>query len=592
MQLPNRAAPSSFDDILTKTDIVELINEVTPLTKRGKNHFGLCPFHQEKTPSFSVSEDKGLYHCFSCKASGNALTFVKETKGFSTSEAVKYLADRAGVDVDMGRFKDPNEKYYDINREAMNYYHVMLTHSSAGDAARKYLKKRGIEETTITTFDIGVALDTQDGLFSALKKKDVLESDMTDLGLVRIDDVSARDIFRKRIIFPIHDEHGRVVAFSGRTYLKDETSAKYINSPQTPVFVKSRVLYNLHRVKKTAKEKGRIVIFEGFMDVFAAHQAGIAEGVATMGTALTSEHIAKIKTVTDKVVLCFDADRAGKDATRTFIKDLTRAGLETSVAGLDEGKDPDDIIREQGKDVFVRAIEHALNYKDYLYADHLQDIDRTKITEVEAFKKRVFTLITPLSNVERAHYLSRMSEDLKLSRETLEADFKALRVKEHPRYRKIPKIEITDKFKKTERQLIRYFLKDRYYEKKFRSEFNDVLFNDKHARDIQLEIFEYYRLHPHDLCIVPELFINGLPENLKAYYEAHINDAKLPHDDEEYEDFLIVMREQNRRYAINVLQKKIEQTDSIDEKIAYRKKIDTLIREAANGQRKNHPRTD
>ncbi|MFW6319811.1 MAG: DNA primase, partial [Bacillota bacterium] len=317
---------SVIDEILYKTDIVELISEVTKLEKKGQNYFGLCPFHHEKTPSFSVSEDKQLYHCFSCKASGNAITFVKETQNVSSSEAIKTLAKRAGVKLNTDQFSSPNQKYYTINQDAKAFFKVTLTHTKLGQEALEYLNNRGITQDLIDTFDLGYAPRKKDSLYTAMQNKDHLKSDLLDLGLIKeADDVY--DMFNDRIMFPLHDHEGRVVGFSGRIYKTHDKMAKYMNTPATIIFEKSKVLYNLHRAKQHIKQQKRVVIFEGFMDVIKAHLAGVPEGVAVMGTALTDHHIKHLKSLTNTVVLCFDADQAGKDATRKFIDDLSRYNL-------------------------------------------------------------------------------------------------------------------------------------------------------------------------------------------------------------------------------------------------------------------------
>jgi DNA primase len=582
---------SLLDEILYKTDIIELINEVTPLEKRGKNHFGLCPFHHEKTPSFSVDEEKGLYHCFSCKASGNALTFVKETKGLASGDAIKFLAERLNITIDTKRFDKPNQKYFNINQEALNFYQVVLNHTKSGNEALNYLLNRKLSKATIEQFEIGLAPNQKDALYQALVQKNILTSDMIDLGLVR-EDETVYDLFRNRIMFPLHDEEGHVVGFSGRTYEeKDNHLSKYMNSPQTILFEKSEVLYNLHKIKQVVKETKRVVIFEGFMDVIAAHQAGIKEGVAVMGTALTDKHIKKLKALTNTVILCFDGDQAGQDATKKFILDLEKAHFEVKVVKLEEKMDPDDTIKKHGAKHFQKLVDEALDSKLYIYTKLKENVNVKQITEIEQFKKRIFDLIKDSSSLIQDFYLRKMSEDLGISFDILIQDFKEVKKRVIPKYKQLPQIEITDKFKKAERGLIYYFFKDRYYEKKFRSEFKDIMFSDKHARDIQLEIFEYYRLNKHGLCIVPALFMHYLNDAQKAYFKRYIELKDYPHDEQEFEDYLSVMREQNRRAEVAVLKDKLKVALTIEEKIQYRKEIDAIIKEAKHGKRKNYSGT-
>lgn len=582
---------SIVDEILYKTNIVDLISEVTPLEKKGKNHFGLCPFHHEKTPSFSVDEDKGLYHCFSCKASGNAITFVKETKNISSQQALEYLANRLNIEYTSQTKSNPLSKYYAINQEASQFYNIVLNHTSLGKDALAYLKNRGLKKETIEFFDIGLAPNQKDALYQTLIQKSFLTSDCIDLGLIK-EDQTVYDMFRNRIMFPLHNEEGDIIGFSGRVYeASNDNLAKYMNSPQSQVFEKSDVLYNLNRIKPFVKEKNRLVIFEGFMDVISAYQAGVKEGVAVMGTALTEKHIQKLKKYTNQIILCFDGDQAGQDATKKFIMDLNRAKFEVKVALLEEKLDPDDTIKQYGAAHFKKLIDEAVDANLYLYESFKKHVSKNQITEIEQFKKRIFEMIKNESSVISDYYLRKLSSDFDISLDILQQDFASIKKTYTPTYKKIPRVDITDKFIKAERGLIYYFFKDRYYERRFRSEFKDIMFNDKHARDIQLEIFEYYRLNKESLCIVPALFMHYLTEDKLAYFKRYIEQKNYPHDEKEYEDYLKVMREQNRRSEITLLKQKLKDAMTVEEKIQYRKEIDAIIKEANHGKRKNHSRT-
>lgn len=578
---------TSLKAILDQTDIVELIGETTTLKKRGKNYMGLCPFHEENTPSFSVSEEKQVYHCFSCKRSGNALTFVEETQNLSRGEAVRHLAERAGLSYTPAK-KDPNEKYHTLNKAALDFFKVHLNHTKSGREAFNYLMDRGLSKETLETFDLGLAPDKKDALHRAMKEKGHLDSDMRDLGLIGGE--TPYDIFKDRVMFPLHDEEGRVAGFSGRTYKDGVKTAKYMNSPTTPVFEKNKVLYNIHRIPRAAKAKDRVVIFEGFMDVIAAHQAGVTEGVAIMGTALSATHIRMMRKLTDNAVLAFDGDQAGRDATRRFIGELQKGGFTVYVAMLPDGLDPDDFIRENGAEAFRKLVDDARSATEFLYAEHMRNVNLSRITEIEAVKKRVFALIAPLSHVEQDHFLTRLAADLGVGKRTLEEDFQQKKRHQAPEYRRIRKIEVTDKFKRAERAFIHYFLKDEYYSRRFRRDFDDVTYIDKAARDIQFEIFEYYDFNRQS-CIVPSLFIERLTEDQRAYFEKYIDYDNYPYHEDEFEDLILVMREYTRRNRINTLKKRLEQAESIDEKIRYRKKIDAIIKEVSHAKRKNHSRT-
>ncbi len=582
-----REKPNNFiDDVLAKVNIVELINETTPLQKKGKNHMGLCPFHHEKTPSFSVSETEQLYYCFSCKAAGNAITFVKETQNLTSSEAIRTLAERAGVAIPDQGAPQKNQKYYDINEEAATFFKVMLTHTKEGQNALDYLHNRKISNELIRTFDLGLAPNGRDQLFQALKQKSYLQSDMSDLGLVKEKD-HVYDVFRNRIMFPIHDEKGRAIGFSGRLYEGEQNVAKYMNTQNTPVFTKSKVLYNLHRAEGAIKAKRRIVLFEGFMDVIKAHAAGVEEGIASMGTALTEAHLRMLKRYSRKVVLCFDGDQAGQDAARTYIDLLSKADFDVYIVSLEKGLDPDDYIETYGAEAFRALIDRAQNEIDYLYDITLKQTDLKQYAEVEQFKKFIFKRIAPRDRGTQEGYLQRLSDDLGVRMSTIEQDFAEIIRKARPTYKKPVKMNITDKFKKAERSLIHYFLRDPIYEKRFRRDLKDALFTDKNARDIQLEIFETYRLSETALCIVPEVFKTHLTEAQRAYFDKHIDVKNYPFHQEEFEDLIRVMHEQNRREHERKLRSQLDDALTTEEKVRIKKLIDQL-RGKYNGKRKNH----
>ncbi len=583
-----RKTDSFVDQVLKKTNIIELINEVTTLEKRGNSHFGLCPFHDEKTASFSVSEDKQLYHCFSCKASGNALTFIKETQGLSSEAAIKQLAERVNMKYTPTQSKQSHHKYYEINTEALNFYKVVLHHTKEGNDALDYLLKRNLSKQTIETFDIGFAPAKADALYQALRQKEILHTDLVDLALIK-DETPPYDFFRNRIMFSIHNHDGEVIGFSGRIHHASD-QAKYINSQGTVIFEKNKVLYNLHRAKKPIKEKDRVIIFEGFMDVIAAHQAGLKESIALMGTALTAHHIQILKKHTNNVILAFDSDDAGLQATIKFLEVLKTASFDVQIVTLETGLDPDDYIRKYGEKQFITQIENATSQEDFLYAHYKKDTNFKKIMDVEQLKKRVFDMIKSLSYNIQMHYIQQLANDASMRVDILEEDFRQSVKPEKPTYQKIAKVDITDKFRRAERGFMHYFLKSEHYARRFRSEFEDVTYIDKHARDIQFEIFEFYDLNRHS-CIVPELFFKHLSPTLQHYYETHIHYLDYPFQEKEFDDFMQVMREYNRRNKINALKRQMQQAPSNEEKIRIKESIDKIIKEANHGKRKNYSRT-
>ncbi len=577
------AATTFLDEVLKKTNILELINDVTALEKRGKNHLGLCPFHEEKTPSFSVSEEKQVYHCFSCKASGNALTFVKETKGLSHSDALKFLAQRLGLSVPTQGEQDKRAPYYQLNHEAMTFFKVMLNHTEEGHEAKRYLTDRGLSDQVIQFFDLGYAPKQRDALYQTFISQGHLLSDLTDVALVHPGDPPF-DFYRQRIMFPLHDVHGQVLGFSGRT-IQSNQQAKYINSPTTITFEKHQVLYNFHRAQKAIKASKRVVVFEGFMDVIAAYQAGVEEGVAIMGTALTPQHLKAIQPLAQDVVLCLDSDRAGQEATRRFIDVIEQHRLNVRVVQLPQGMDPDDYIQKHGKEAFLTKVEQALTKLDFLFQDALKRYDVTRIDGLENVKTFLFRLLSKTPLTTQRHYLEKLAKEAGIQPAILIQDFeRSFRFPPPLQSTKLAPVLITDKFQRAERLFLNYFFKDEIYTRMFRLEFDDLTYVAKEARDIQFEIFEYYDHHPQS-CIVPELFVASLPLHQQEYLKKHLHLDDYPFNTDEFDDLIQTMHQYKRKQYIDSLKEAIKESSNETERKAMRQIIIKLRKEQFHGKK-------
>lgn len=572
-----------LDDVLQKTNLIELINDATKLEKRGRNYVGLCPFHDEKTPSFSVSEEKQVYHCFSCKASGNALTFVKETKGLSHQEAVKFLAQRIGLEVPTTGQENRKAPFYALNHEAMTFFKVMLNHTEEGHEAKRYLTDRGVSEDVIQTFDLGYAPKQKDALFQTFKSQGHLLSDMVDVALVHPGD-QPYDFYRQRLIFPLHDTYGNVIGFSGRT-IQASPQAKYINSPTTVTFEKNQVLYNFHRAKKVIKDAGRVVVFEGFMDVIAAHQAGLHEGVAIMGTALTPSHLKALKPLCQVVYLCLDSDQAGQEATRRFIETVEQHQLNVRIVQLPQGMDPDDYIQKHGREAFLKQVEQALSKLDFLFQDALKRYDVTRIDGLETVKSLFFKPLAKTPLTTQRHYLERLAKEAGIQAAILIQDFeRAFRFTPPLQAKPLSPVLITDKFQRAERLFLNYFFKNELYTRMFRLEFDDLTYVAKEARDIQFEIFEYYDHYPQS-CIVPSLFIQTLPIHQQDYLKKHLQLEDYPFSAEEFEDLLTTMHQYKKKQYIDSLKRAIKESDNETERKAMREIIIKLRKEQFHGKK-------
>lgn len=353
----------TVEEVRMKNDIVDIISGYVKLQKKGSSHFGLCPFHSEKSPSFSVSPGKQMYYCFGCGAGGNVITFVMEYENYSFSEALKMLADRAGVDLPKAEYSkearaqaDLRSTLLEINKLAANYFYHQLGQPQ-GKIGYDYLRNRELSDETIKRFGLGFANKTSDDLYQYLKTKGYDDGLLKETGLVTIEERGAHDKFWNRVIFPIMDVNNRVVGFGGR--VMGEGMPKYLNSPETKLFDKSRNLYGLNYAR-VSREKA-ILICEGYMDVIALHQAGFTNAVASLGTAFTIQHASLLKRYTEQVVLTYDSDGAGVKAALRAIPILKEAGMSIKVLNMEPYKDPDDFIKNLGADAFRERIAKAKN---------------------------------------------------------------------------------------------------------------------------------------------------------------------------------------------------------------------------------------
>lgn len=352
-----------IEEVRERNDIVDVISGYVKLQKKGSNYFGLCPFHNEKSPSFSVSPQKQMYYCFGCGAGGNAITFVMEYESFTFPEALKLLADRAGVKLPETEYTgeeraraDRRSAFLEMNKLAANYFYYQL-HQPHGKIGYDYFMKRKLTEETIRRFGLGYANKTRDDLYRYLKSKGYSDELLKESGLVTIEERGTHDKFWNRVMFPIMDVNSRVVGFGGRVLGDGEP--KYLNSPETLVFDKSRNLYGLNYARSSRQKC--LLLCEGYMDVIALHQAGFSNGVASLGTSLTTQHAVLLKRYTEQVVLTYDSDGAGVKAALRAIPILRDVGIAVKVLDLKPYKDPDEFIKNKGAEAFQERIDKARN---------------------------------------------------------------------------------------------------------------------------------------------------------------------------------------------------------------------------------------
>lgn len=425
-----RIEDEKINQIREAVDIVDLIGEYVQLKKQGRNYFGLCPFHGENSPSFSVSTEKQIFHCFGCGAGGNIFTFLMDIEGYSFVESAKVLAEKGNVPLDVEINKDSKRSNMPAGSQQMveahdllrKFYHHLLVNTKEGQDALEYLLKRGFTEETIEKFQIGYSLDSWDFVSKFLLKRGFPAEYMEQAGLIifREKDESYFDRFRNRVMFPIMDHQGNTIAFSGRAMGDDEP--KYLNSPETPIFNKSKTLYNFHHARPHIRKKEQAVIFEGFADCISAVGAGVENAVATMGTALTDQHIQLLKRNTDQILICYDSDSAGLNAANRAVNMLQDHEFSVKVALMPDNLDPDDYIKEFGEKSFVsEVIGASLTYMafkmHYLRRGKNVNNEGDRIQYIEEVLKEISRLPNA---VERDHYLRQLSSEFSLSLDALE----------------------------------------------------------------------------------------------------------------------------------------------------------------------------
>ena len=406
------AFPESFLTELTeRSDIVEVVSSYVRLSKRsGANLFGLCPFHSEKTPSFSVSPDKQIYHCFGCGKGGGVINFIMEIENLSFPEAVEFLARRANMPVPEetnDRESKKRARLLALNKDAARWFHEQLA-TPGGAPARDYMQRRRIGRAVATSFGIGFAPESWDGLRSAMKEKGYSDFELFDAGLVRKGKNGGfYDVFRNRLMFPVIDVRGSVIGFSGR--ILGDGEPKYMNSPETMVFNKSRNLFAMNLAKKS--KSGYILLSEGNIDVVSLHQAGFDSAVASLGTSLTPEQARLISRYTSEVIIAYDSDGAGVKAAQRAIGILEKLDLKVRVLSLKGAKDPDEFIRERGAEAFRQMLEGSEDQVDYRLRRVTEKYDLAQPDQKVAFLKEASDLVARLpSPVERSVYAGRVAE--------------------------------------------------------------------------------------------------------------------------------------------------------------------------------------
>ena len=553
-----------LEKIKSQNDIVDVISERVRLRKAGRNFTGLCPFHNEKTPSFSVSQEKQIYKCFGCGEAGNVISFVMKDKNLPFVEAVKYLANRANIPLEMHngeKSKSAKKKdlLYRVNVEAAKFFFSNLMNNQN---AKEYFLNRGIKEETIKKFGLGFANDSWNSLMFYLRKKGINDVLLEEAGLISVNKEKGRkyDRFRNRVMFPVFDYQGKVIGFGGRVL--DDSKPKYLNSPETLVFQKGTNLYGLNFALKHNMSERYFVIVEGYMDLISLHQYGITNVVASLGTALTINQARLLKRYADKVIISYDADMAGQMATLRGLEILRTAGFDVRVLNIPQGKDPDEYVRSNGKEAFLKLINSAEPLIDYRMRKAEEGIDFKNSQSLILYAKRIMEVISDLDPMEKDVYIKKASENTGIKEQTLydilkskmkdnrENDFRNNKEEERS------KLYVEPGFLKAERAILKIMLENKEYLQYIEERISE---ND------------FILLEHKEIFTVIMLAKGENINNIDSFIESKLNNTKSIGE-------LVKIREENIFFADDV---KVQINDFINEIHSYKLKqrIDQLRKE-------------
>lgn len=560
-----RITEETIERIKQENDIVDIISETVKLKRSGRNYMGLCPFHNEKSPSFSVSQDKQIYKCFGCGEAGNVLTFVMKNRNLNFIEACKVLAEKANIRLDLGNGEESKvvkkkELLYKVNVEAARYFFSNLQRDKN---SKEYFTNRGIKEITIKRFGLGYAKDGWQNLRTHLKRKGFNDELMLEAGLVlKSQKGTIYDRFRNRVMFPVFNSKGNVIGFGGRVL--DDSKPKYLNSPETLVFQKGTNLYGLNFAIKHKNEERYFIIVEGYMDLISLHQYGITNVVASLGTALTTNQARLLKRYADKVIISYDADFAGQTATLRGLEILKEAGFDVRVLQIPQGKDPDEFVRSNGSDAFLKLVNKAESLISYRLKKAKDGIDFKDKSSLIEYGNRVTEILANLNPVEKDIYVKSISEDtgikeqslydlISMTKNTKSEDF--MNKKEEFG----TKLYVEPGYVKAEKSLIKLMLDEDYYNEIIENISSDDLNSKAHAK-----IFD----------LIKESKDKGL-ENTNLHVEAGCDDVESSKEWVKIKEFQVLKAEDKHRLILDYIKqiKNFKLTKQLD---LLRKKLKEL----------------
>lgn len=582
--MPYNFDDEMIDEIREKNDIVDVISEYVDLTRTGSNYKGICPFHNEKTPSFMVSPNKQIFHCFGCGEGGNVITFIMKHLNMDFVDTLNLLASRVNIDIETKKTKrnkeleDRNKLLFNINKDSAKYFYENLQNNKK---ALSYIRERGIDESVIKSYGLGYALPDWSGLLEYLLHKGYKIKDIHSLGLIiqRKDKSGYFDRFRDRIIFPIINNRGSVVGFGGRIIEKNG-QPKYLNSPDSPIFNKGYNLYGINIVKKYARGKD-VILVEGYMDVISLYKYGIRSSVASLGTSLTENQVKLIKRYGKDVYLCYDSDEAGKKATNRALEILKKEDVEAKVIVLKDAKDPDEFINKFGLEKFYETMSNAFPYMDFkiqLYKEkHDLNISEGRI----AFIKEIVTELKKIkSPVERDVYLDKISKETKVSKDSIKEELKYLPIRNYKdKYiNKNNRDNNKDRIKPVinrlepgytiaEKKLLYLICKDKNIYESVKTQISPEDFITEEYKKIAERLYEYYENEEFLFKTFEKVLNDNLIGTLENIYNTQIN-IDASQKNKVLEDFIKtvkIKKLENKKVALKERLKEIDLMDSKSE---------------------------
>ena len=565
-----------INEIKNSVDIVDVISSYLPLTPKGKNYFGVCPFHDDHSPSMSVSKEKQIYTCFSCGATGNVIKFIEDYENISFLEAVKKIADKSGIAVNIKTKNDYNkyQDLYDIYELAQKFYQNNIN-SSKGKKAKEYLYSRHISDDIIKEFGIGLSLMDKDILTKMLKGK-YDESILLKSGLINEGEYDLYDIYHNRIMFPLYSLNGQVIGYNGRVY-NGEKENKYINSKETPIFKKRELLYNYHRAKDECRIKKRVFIVEGPMDVIRCYTVGVKNVVAALGTAFGHEQAMLIRKLASEVVLMYDGDDAGLKGTKITIEELEKLGIEPKIVRLEDNMDPDEYILTKGKDVFLNKISNPMNIMEF--KSSLLKMN-SNLNNSEDLAKYANNMILEISKIDddvlKEISINKLSDETKLDVNFIKDKIQKLKpVKEVKVEKKSVRLS---KYEKSEQALLFYMLRSdmviKLYDKKI------TYMPTPKYRHLAFQISFFYR--QHGMINISDLIteLRDDDESIKTIGEINSLRLKEDVDVEAIEDYLNNIKEFNEKNEAN------KYKDELKNEVDIKKKVELAMKAIAFKKRR------